>query len=117
MLERDRMLFSAGHRKAAGGFRPEPILVSGSPFEVTLFNAGAGHAEVGAVTQHGEQDVAKPMGHGDHCGFVTTPDANLGEVRMQRMRGPPRVMRRLAEHRPQLSLSAFGDVAVGVSLT
>ena len=32
------------------------------------------------------------------------------------MRGPPRVMRRRAEHRPQLGRTAFGDVAVGVTL-
>src|SRR5262249_35907992 len=37
--------------------------------------------------------------------------------RVQRMGGASRVMRRLAEHRPQLGRAALGDVAVGVPLT
>lgn len=96
------MLFFSQPPASGRRFRPEPILVSSRAFEVTLFNAGAGHAEVGIVAQHGEQDAAEPRGHGDHCGFVTASGANPSEVRMQRMCGPPRVMRRLAEHRPQL---------------
>jgi hypothetical protein len=39
--------------------------------------AHAGHAEVGAVAQHGEQDAAEPVSHGYHRGLVTAPRADL----------------------------------------
>jgi hypothetical protein len=45
----------------------------GGAFEIALLDAGAGHAEVGTVAQHGEQDAAEPMGHGYHCGLVAEP--------------------------------------------
>ena len=87
---------SAGRRQAAGWFRPEPISVSGSAFEVALFDAHTRHAEVGAVAQHGEPDAAEPMSDGYHRGLVTAPRADPDEVRMLGMGRTARVVRRLA---------------------
>lgn len=56
------------------------------------------------------------MSYGYHCGLVTAPRANSGEVRMQGMDGKARMMRRLAEHRTQLRRSALGNVSVRVTL-
>ena len=110
------MLLSAGHWQAAGWFWSEPVAVGGGAFEIALLDAGAAHAEVRTVAQHGEQDAAEPMGHGYHRGLVTAPCANPGEVRVQGMGGAARMMCRLAQHGAQLGRAALGDVAVGVAL-
>ncbi len=71
------------------------IFVSGGAFEVALLDAHTGHAEVGAVAQHGEQYMTEPMRYSYDRGLVTAPRADPGEVRVQGMDGTACVVRRL----------------------
>jgi hypothetical protein len=60
------------------------------------------------------EDPTEAMGHGDDRHLVASARAQRHEVRMERMRGPPRVVRGLAEHRRELGGAALGDVPMPI---
>src|SRR5207245_5587004 len=86
------------------------------PRERALLHTEALRAEVRTVAEHREGDAAQAMGYRDDGRFVAPAGAELGEVGVERMARPRRVVRRFAEHGAQLGGAAFGEVPLPIAV-
>jgi len=105
-----------GERETSGRFRRETKPARDDLRERTLFDAETSGLELGSIPQEGVEHPAEPMGHRDDRGLVAAAGTELQKIRMERMRGSPRVMSGLAEHRPELGRSALGDVSMSITV-
>jgi hypothetical protein len=106
-----------GERETSGRFRRETKPARDGLREWTFFDAETSGLELGPIPQEGVEHPAEPVGHRDDCGLVAAAGTELQKIGMERMRGAPRVMSGLAEHRPELGRTTLRDMAMSVTVT
>src|SRR5205809_8003658 len=94
----------------------EPVAVHGRAPERALLDGELGHVELRAVAQQREENAAEAMSDGDDRHLVAALRTQAGEVGMEGMARPLRMVPGFAEQRAQRRRAALGDVAVGVTV-